>query len=294
MTVLTPTTQRIDRRGEFVEEAALRESDGSTLFEMSYLPIERTTMGVVICSSILMELLGNYRREVLLARALAARGIAVHRFHYRGSGHSGGENADLTWETMLEDARESTGRFMERTGIKTLAFVGTRWGACVASVVGQRPDSPVVLWEPVVDGSRYFREMIRARLVRELQDRRFAGASTDSWKEEMRQRGWVDLLGYTVHRKLYESGQKIRLDVLLVGRRSPVLLVQLGQQRAMRPDIQHLRDTLRQRGVPVDVRMIRDEFPWFFPGDVMKSPDGLLRMTTRWLLTSQSGSKSSA
>ena len=49
--------------------------------------------GVVACPSIYQDLFAGYRDEVLLARSLAARGIAVQRFHYRGAGHSDGDVA---------------------------------------------------------------------------------------------------------------------------------------------------------------------------------------------------------
>lgn len=261
----------------------MRASGGSTVFEVTYLPARPANLGVVICSSILVEQLTNYRPEVLLARGLAARGFAVQRFHYRGTGLSGGENTDATWETMCEDAAAATERLRSRAHVDGVAFIGARWGAAVAAAVARSyPAGPLVLWEPVLDGKRYFREMIRARLVREVKDRRFAGA-TDLWKTELAERGWVDLLGYTLHRALYESGQGVDLEALLAGRRSSVLLIQFGRATTLRADYRQLQTSLSRQGASVDVRVLHEEPAWFFPGYVLTSVGDLVGTVGSWL-----------
>src|SRR5688572_13786249 len=60
--------------------------------------------GVVVCPPLFIDIHRTARLEVLLARELAARGLAVQRFSYRGTGFSGGDDADLDVSRMLEDA----------------------------------------------------------------------------------------------------------------------------------------------------------------------------------------------
>jgi hypothetical protein len=276
--------RRPDASGLFTEEAAIRPFAGSTVFEVTYLPAE-TRVGAVICCPVLVEHLTNYRHEVLLARSLAARGISVQRFHYRGTGHSGGEDAELSLDSMVEDALGAAERLQARTPIERLVFVGTRLGAVVAGLAARaHAGSPLVFWEPVVDGARYLRELIRARLVRELKDARYAESGTGAWKEELDGRGWVDILGYALHARLHASVLGSRLDVIVNGRVAPVLLVQFSRQGTLRPDLSRLREGLSQTGSPVDVRYIREEPAWFFPGSPLRSATGLVKMTTDWFV----------
>ncbi len=66
---------------------------GERMLGLAHLPTSAAS-GVLVCSSIQAEFAKNYRREVLLARALARQGRAVGRFHYRGTGNSDGDSLD--------------------------------------------------------------------------------------------------------------------------------------------------------------------------------------------------------
>lgn len=284
MIELSPVATHVDQAGGFVEEARFREVSGSNIFSVAYLPAVPARLGVVICCSALVEQLTNYRHEVLLARALAARGLAVQRFHYRGTGHSEGEETEISLDAMVEDTLAAGGWLQSQTGVQQLAFMGTRWGGLIAGTVAkEHPGAPLVLWDPIVDGGHYFRELIRGRLVREMKDPR-AAAGVESWKDELDRQGCIDILGYPLHRSLYESGRTVRLDAFLAGRTAPVLLVQFGRRDAVRADYARLEETLKRGGAMVDVHFIREEPAWLFPGHVMKSSDRLVRITTDWLL----------
>ncbi|MDP8959415.1 MAG: alpha/beta hydrolase, partial [Actinomycetota bacterium] len=115
------------------EEAWWFGPDGQRLFGFLHLPEGRPRAGIVVCSPLHAEFLRNYRREVLVARALAARGFAVQRFHYRGTGSSDGQASEATYETMRQDALLAAGHVLERSGATRLGFLGTRWGALVAA-----------------------------------------------------------------------------------------------------------------------------------------------------------------
>lgn len=53
---------------------------------------------VVVCPPTLAAFPSNYGREVAAARALAARGYAVQRIHYRGTGNSDGDATEVAFE----------------------------------------------------------------------------------------------------------------------------------------------------------------------------------------------------
>jgi len=160
---------RVDRRLGIVETLGFFGSGPLRMFGCTHAPQGRALGGVVICSPVLGEFLRNYRNEVMLARDLAVSGFAVQRFHYRGSGHSDGEWCDATFETMRDDAIVAAEWLKAATGVSDIAFVGTRWGALIAaSAIPRFPMAPLVVIEPPLDCSRYFREVLRWRLMREL------------------------------------------------------------------------------------------------------------------------------
>jgi pimeloyl-ACP methyl ester carboxylesterase len=276
---------RVDKEGGFSEEPAFLDFKGTCLFTVCYLPAGPPRAGLVICCPMLVEHMTNYRNEVLLARAVAREGIAVQRFHYRGTGHSEGDESEVSVESMVEDAVFAAGRLRDRTGATPLAFMGTRWGALVAAEAA-RPDTPAPLlfWEPVTDGARYFRELIRGRLVRELKDSRFAVPSSDAWRGELTAKGWIDILGYALHRRLYDSGQGRQLDETVAGCRAPVLVVQFGRGNTSRPDYLRLKERVERNGGKTEIRFVRDEPAWLFPGHRMEAADTLVRLSTDWLV----------
>lgn len=124
---------------------------------------EQASATVVICSPLFLEGSENARAEVLLADALADRGVAAVRFDYRSSGHSpGAQPVDLA--SGLQDCLLAAEHGRTRTGAPAIALVGTRWGAMVAAsaaaVLGVRA---LALWDPVHDGATYTDDLVKAR-----------------------------------------------------------------------------------------------------------------------------------
>jgi pimeloyl-ACP methyl ester carboxylesterase len=264
----------------FREDAAFFDLHGERVFGVTYTPHGGASFGVVVCCSVLVEFLTNYRIEVLLARQLASMGLAVHRFHYRGAGHSTGEEAELTLQVMADDAIAAARRLQEQTGVKRLGFVGTRWGAMVAAQASREfPASPLLFWAPTTEADSYIRELVRSRRVRDLKDARALG---NTWKTEMSHRGYVDILGYALYPALVESSRGARLEALVGERPGPALIYQLGGSTVW-PEIAGLKTSLEARGSAVDVRLIRDEPAWLFPGHVYKSSETLIAGSAAWM-----------
>jgi pimeloyl-ACP methyl ester carboxylesterase len=289
--------RRVDRSAGYWEEATFLEVNGSPVFVVTCAPAGPARGGVTICSSILIEHMTNYRREVVLARALAAGGIASQRFHYRGAGHSGGDESTVTLDSMLEDALAASRHLADRADVDRLAFAGARWGGLVAAMAARaHPEEPLVLWEPVLDTERYFREMKRARRVLDLKDARPRSGSENgrtgeagrapqsaSLEQELERQGWADMLGFTLHHRLYSSGRGKRLSEVLADRTGPLLVVQFGLGKTLKPELSQLEGTLGPRGIFFESHLIEDEPGWFFPGSELRAAEALAEVTVKWL-----------
>jgi alpha/beta superfamily hydrolase len=269
--------------------------DSSRLFMCAYLPPRAATTAVVICPAFQSEFTRNYRREVLLARSLAAQGLAVQRFHYWGTGNSEGEIDALTLETMRRDALIATDSLIEKTGVERLAFVATRWGTLVAARTSRHfANAPVALWEPIVDTSRYFRDLFRMRLMGDLKEGSTQFRTTGAVAKHLKTVGSLDVLGLTVTRHFHESAANVTLLEEMGEAPRPVLLIQIDTREALRDEYNALVEEWRSRGFSLAVDLVNHSEAWWFGGGNVEARgvggEGKTRMTevlidrtTKWI-----------
>jgi len=272
----------------------LDESDGG-LFCVRHVPESPPVGSVVVCSPIAAEADYIHRTEVLLGRFLAARGILVQRFQYRGMGNSAGRAEELSFHTMCEDASRVVERVRRLVPGAPVAFVGTRVGAMVAAAAAAAtPGAPLVLWEPTVDSRRYFQEVFRAYMVGAMGGAKpggETGAVPDPGRV-LREEGMIEVMGYPVHRPVYETLLPESLeDLVASGGPRPLWLVQIARRQELRPDYERLIDDWRAMGLDPTFSLV-DSRPiwWAKPGpDRFVSADSdpdtrvLLEATADWV-----------
>lgn len=285
---LTNSNGRARRDALRIQEEAAFLPAG--LLITTHLPSGRAPVGgVVICSSLHADFLANYRKEVLLARALCESGLAVQRFHYRGTGNSRGLPEEVTMSSLVEDGVLAAEN-LARTGVQQVAFLGIRFGALVAASLAAETDCSLALWEPVVDGNGYFREAFRAVRMRELKDGKAEPRSGDSLLEELHSTGAVDVLGYTVHQALYDSAAAQRLTAVLGTRPRRMLLVQVSNRKELKREFHSMTETWDAAGITTECQVVLEEESWWFvgedwlPEERRASTRQILDVTTEWLV----------
>lgn len=111
-----------------LERGLVFDCKGQQLCGILHPADQATTQGVLLVVGGPQYRVGSHRQFVLLARALAAQGIPVLRFDYRGMGDSEGELRDF--EAVSEDIEAAIDRFQsELPAIKRV----TIWGLCDAA-----------------------------------------------------------------------------------------------------------------------------------------------------------------
>jgi uncharacterized protein len=235
------------------------------LFAALHLPAGPALGATLICPPIGAELARNYRREVLLGRALARRGIAALRFQYWGTGHSGGDSSDLGFDGMCADAEVAIEHLRATVGVLPVGIVGTRLGAVVATVTAAR-SAPfaIALWDPVIAPERYFREVFRARLMTDLKHGGAGPSNSRTLVEELDRVGVVEVAGYPITAALHHEAMAQPLPQLLEIGRCPVLLLEMERQGRLSRSADALQKQLAAAGRSVTTKVVEHTGSWWF------------------------------
>ena len=268
---LPNSVERVDEQRRFREVIEFFGEGRERLAGCTHIPLDPPVAGLVVCPPLFNEYLKNYRREVDLSRALAARGVAVQRFSYRGAGNSDGAPEDMTFESLCADAQTATRRLTEATGVARVAFAGTRFGALVAATVAARCEgAAVVFLEPVLAADRFFAEGLRAKNSAQMMQPPGGGSadgalpSQQHFVEFMKSTGAIDVVGYTLGYGLYGSSSGRTLVDELGSSPRPVLVVRLGAGGPPGRDLENAEATWRRDGFDVHVESAGGRELWWF------------------------------
>jgi len=252
--------------GDVREEAGWLGPPGRRTFGVRHLP-PQPQAALVVCSPVGGEGDSNYRREVLLSRALARRGIAVQRTHWRGTGNSDGDPAQLTFESMVDDGCRAVDSLAASVDVPTIVL-GTRLSGFVAAEVMTRVGGRALsLWQPPADGAGYFRELGRMLRVNKLAQA--AGQALDrprSLHDELESDGVSEVGGYQIHRAYHRSMLDRRLADVTFPDVTDVQVVQFGG--ASLPDfLQQRVDAWGAAGHRVATSLLSERETWWFAPD---------------------------
>lgn len=183
-------------------------SNGVRLFGILHRP-PSPRLALIFCNPYGGEMVCGYGRFARWAKELEQDGIAVLRFHYRGTGESAGSSGEFDFEAACTDTEAAVTWMREHLGGGQVGLFGYRFGATVAARVAarMRPDV-LLLWAPVLDTPAYAREILRLRLTLEVVHRHHTQVPATRRRtiEQLEAGQCVDVLGYdfspAFHRQL--------------------------------------------------------------------------------------------
>jgi pimeloyl-ACP methyl ester carboxylesterase len=130
------------------------------LFGWLHAPAAGARAGVVLCPPLGRDYLQAHYALRRLAERLEARGFAVLRFDYDGTGDSAGARDDPgRVEAWLESVAVAA-QVLRTSGVRRIAMCGMRLGATLAGVAALRDGSVdrLVLWDPYPSGKAFLSE----------------------------------------------------------------------------------------------------------------------------------------
>jgi exosortase A-associated hydrolase 2 len=234
--------------------------DAAQLFGLVHTPapdVPARPLAFLFSHPFAEEKLWSHRVMVSLARELAARGHVVMRFDYMGAGDSTGSTPDTSLDTHLADLDAALAYLIEQhPQIQQVGLLGLRFGATLAALFAERAGArhpqlrgaPLVLWEPVLDGAKYFQELLRSNLSTQLAVHGKVLENREVLQERIRAGGKVNVDGYEIARDLFESCA--RADLLGTESKThdgPTLVLQIapGAEAKPREDLMALAKSYR-------------------------------------------------
>ncbi|MEU6073974.1 hypothetical protein [Micromonospora sp. NPDC047074] len=258
---------------------------GAALFGCLHRPAGVARSLVVLCSSIGAEWKYNYRREVLLARRLAERGVAAVRFHYLGSGNSDDGSPDFA--ALVAQARQVEAWGRAESGATRVGYFGARFGALVAAAASADTDMPLTAWGAPGTGAGYFRELLRIERVGRLAEGSAAFAEAEEPRVRLARGEPADVVGYPLPPELYDSAQSLVFTELAGTAPRDVCLVEIGGDGSAR----RAAESLTERGLRVHAsRLVEDRSWWLHdadwrPDETRQTVRNMIEETVDWFLT---------
>lgn len=140
-------------------------SGAAPLYGVHHPPLANARdAGVVLCYPFGQEYMRSHRAHRQLSLLLSRQGFHVLRFDYRGTGDSAADMTGVRASDWLDDIDAAIDELREVAGVRRISLVGLRLGALFAAAACERRNDieRLVLWDPVMSGAAYDRELCEA------------------------------------------------------------------------------------------------------------------------------------
>jgi pimeloyl-ACP methyl ester carboxylesterase len=232
-------------------------------------------VGFVICHSFAMEQIHLTRFDAFMARSLAAAGFPVLRFHGQGYGDSEGDMSDIGLSSHLAEATDVVALMATQENVDEVGIMGARLGGMVAALVADAQNlSYLALWDPVVAGAQYMRDVLRSQLLHKMvQDAAQAGlgqasdespgSTQGSGIEDPRRQletvGRADIKGFPLTRQAFDDLSAVNLAQDLQQFRGKSLVLGLSRTDRMSPSLTKLEAHLQELGGECTAQVVIDK-----------------------------------
>ncbi len=177
---------------------------------------DSTGEGFVFCHPFAEEKLWSHRVFVNFARALAKLGYTVLRFDYMGHGDSQGKFEEASIDTRLSDIHCAI-HILKANFKNTLKInlLGLRLGSTLCALAAEADSSVnrLILWEPIINGDRYMREILRAHIVYQTAVYKEVRYNREALIKKLKMGESISIEGYEMKWTLFEKLTEIDLSL---------------------------------------------------------------------------------
>ncbi len=237
------------------EEYRFLDLNGERVFCGLHRPAQPASRAVVMCHPLGEEKLWSHRVFVSFARDLAAAGIAVLRFDFRGEGDSDRDFQGADLESRIQDACLAVDALRKlQPSVAEVTLLGLRLGASVAAAAAARRSdvARLLLWDPVIDGATYMQAVLRLNLMYQMAIHRRVVENREALVARLAKGETINIEGYEVAEPLYRQVSGFRLqDVLHQFDGMTVILQVSPSETPVKPELTALMDGNSQCNVEV-------------------------------------------
>jgi exosortase A-associated hydrolase 2 len=163
--------------------------------------------GILYCHPFAEEKNLSHRISVNFARNVSSKGYPVMRFDLSGCGDSEGELNEFTIDDWLMDLFSAERYFRNLLDLENCVLWGLRLGGYLSMhyAAMQSTISGLILWQPVKDPQAYLHQFLRQHLLSRLISGIPQHDNIASLIKQLHNDTLINVMGYPISRKLYES-----------------------------------------------------------------------------------------
>jgi len=263
------------------EEHGYFTRDSKHLFYALYLPEKETKTGIILCSPFAEEKVRTLRIYVSFARVMASLGVATLCFDYYGDGDSEGDFEMIPFADRLIDINGAVNFLKEKTSVEKFGLLGLRWGATLAalSVENLSPDF-LILWEPIVNCSKYFYDLLRTNLASQMLIDGKVKKTREMLIQEMEEDQPVSVEGYLLRKEFFFEARENGLVDKKFDYNGKTYITQIAKNvTRIRPELEKLRDSFPN----AELVPFPKEFEWEKTDVWQPAPPQLFESTINFL-----------
>lgn len=185
------------------------------LFALYWAPAESKPERAFLHVPAFAEEMNKSRRMLALqAKAFAEHGYAVLVLDLFGTGDSGGDFAEATWECWLSDVASGIA-WLKEQGISHVDLWGLRTGALLAMDFVQRnpgENERLLLWQPVLNGDTFVTQFLRLRVAAAMMNSSQPQEKTGDLKKQLQQGQTLEVAGYGLNPDLINPLMALKPD----------------------------------------------------------------------------------
>jgi alpha/beta superfamily hydrolase len=215
--------------------------DRARLMYGAYHPapeIKDRGVGIVLCYPIINEYIRAHRAFRRLATLLASEGFHVLRFDYFGCGDSYGDDDDASLLEWTNNVSTAIDELKNGCDASHICLIGLRMGATLALLAAENREDidSMVLWESIVKGEEYIRQIKRL----DLEIEKTKGIAKEA-KDRTDDNRHLEILGSRISDLLLEQLRKLDLLTMQQSPANKILHVRNTDDYDRREFLNHLK-----------------------------------------------------